>query len=248
MSSSEVVDLRPFRTAEKLVWRRHTVWAPHRGDDGNLVAGDVSMPLDTWLPGRFTADSITENGVGIAIADPESLEGTHDAIRRWCRQFLGRDNVEFEPASQVRYYRRQSGSVAGWMYYRQRAGEVFEVWHPTIDKWTESAGSDVEKLRELWGSETVVEEITANDLPEGAAEIEPTPTARYYQRSVDGSRPNWAEYYRQREGESLEVWYARSNRWTESAADDVDELRGLWKGETVVEEIPADELPEGVAR
>ena len=95
------IDLDIFRAAKHLEWKRWTVFAPSRGDDGNLIADGVhSMPLDTYTTDSLTgrrADwaPITTDGVGIVIVDPQTLDDVHDAIRQWCRDQIGRDDITF---------------------------------------------------------------------------------------------------------------------------------------------------------
>lgn len=97
------MSLDPFIHADSLHWRRLTVFEPGRYDDGNLIATTdgawVRMPLDTVQP-TPSVDSHTYNthyGQGLALAPPpETLEDVHEAIRSWCREFLGRDDVRFE--------------------------------------------------------------------------------------------------------------------------------------------------------
>jgi hypothetical protein len=95
------IDLGVFRTAKHLQWKRHTVFAPNRGDDGNLIAdGAHSLPLDTYTPDTGTAKyrsqpPITEDGIGIVVVDPETLEEVHNAVRAWCRNVLDRDDIHF---------------------------------------------------------------------------------------------------------------------------------------------------------
>lgn len=93
-----MLDLTPFRNAAELTWIRHTVFAPHRGDDGALVTdGGHRLPLDTYTPDTLgeVQPPMTEN-VGIAVADPKTLEDVHDAIRAWCRTQLGRGDIHFK--------------------------------------------------------------------------------------------------------------------------------------------------------
>lgn len=92
-------DLTPFRNAAELTWVRHTVFAPHRGDDGTLVADDGHrIPLDTYSPDTLIGGQVRppmSDNVGIAVVDPVTLEDVHNAIRAWCRIQLGRDDICF---------------------------------------------------------------------------------------------------------------------------------------------------------
>ncbi|QYN17507.1 hypothetical protein [Amycolatopsis sp. DSM 110486] len=97
------LDLTPFKTVDRITWTRHTVFEPHRGDDGNLRAynGDgqiASIPLDTWTPDSPAVSRgyqpMTDN-VGIVVVDPTTLDDVHNAIRDWCRDQLGRNDVTF---------------------------------------------------------------------------------------------------------------------------------------------------------
>jgi hypothetical protein len=95
------IDLDPFRNAKTLLWKQHTVFAPHRGDDGTLIADGVhKLPLDT-----YTTDSLTggrkkwppmTDGVGIVVVDAETLDDTREAVRAWCLEHIGRDDIRFE--------------------------------------------------------------------------------------------------------------------------------------------------------
>lgn len=92
-----MTDLTPFKVARRLEWRPLTVWVPHRGDDGNLIAdGVLSLELDTWLPDTgWAGHCLTSEGVGIAVVDPATPTDRHNAIRAWCRKHLGRDDIAF---------------------------------------------------------------------------------------------------------------------------------------------------------
>jgi hypothetical protein len=80
---------------------------------------------------------------------------------------LAEEIGDTEQAAKVRYYRRPSGTKAKRMYYRQREGAPFEVWHAYAREWEESVASGIAKLREMWSGE--VEEIPAAELPAGVA-------------------------------------------------------------------------------
>lgn len=92
--------LEPFRTASTIRWVRHTTFAPHRGDDGNLVTDQGhSIPLDTYPPDTLTGcraptPPMTDD-VGIVVVDPSTLADVHTAVTAWCRDNLGRDDVTF---------------------------------------------------------------------------------------------------------------------------------------------------------
>ena len=103
-----MLDLEPFRTAATIRWVRHTVFAPHRGDDGNLVTDHGhSIPLDTWPTGKvyrwnpntFVREEVdrlpVNDEVGMVVVDPETLEDVHGAVVEWCRSNLGRCDVSF---------------------------------------------------------------------------------------------------------------------------------------------------------
>lgn len=100
------VNLDVFRTAKALTWKRWTVFAPHRSDDGTLfahTAGGIecaSLPLDTYTPDSLTHARekwapITGN-VGIVVVDPTIIEDVHEAVRAWCLGQLGRDDITFD--------------------------------------------------------------------------------------------------------------------------------------------------------
>ena len=101
MTKNITINLDVFRAADTLRWKQHTVFAPHRGDDGTLIAnGGHRLPLDTWTPDRLTHGRenwppMTAN-VGIAVVDPDTLEDTREAVCAWCREHLGRDDIKFE--------------------------------------------------------------------------------------------------------------------------------------------------------
>lgn len=103
-----MLDLEPFRNAKTIRWVRHTEFAPHAGDDGNLVTdAGHSIPLDTWTPEsrrRYDAGKdIFENverppfddKSGMVVVDPETLDDVHGAVDAWCRDNLGRSDVVF---------------------------------------------------------------------------------------------------------------------------------------------------------
>jgi hypothetical protein len=39
---------------------------------------------------------ISDGGVGIVLATPETVEDAQEALRGWCREQLGRDDVVFD--------------------------------------------------------------------------------------------------------------------------------------------------------
>lgn len=99
-----MIDLDVFRNAKKLVWERFTVFAPHRGDDGTLIAdGEHRLPLDVVTPdmlGMSTVGTPPLSGegdetVGIAVVDPNTVDDVHVAVRAWCEAQLLRKDVEF---------------------------------------------------------------------------------------------------------------------------------------------------------
>jgi hypothetical protein len=71
-----------------------------------------------------------------------------------------------EQAPNVRYYRRESGAVGIWAYYRQRGAERLEIWHAPHSKWDAAATCDIEGLRKLRRGAVVIEEIAVDQLPE----------------------------------------------------------------------------------
>lgn len=104
MTDQDPIDLTPFRTAKTLVWVRHTVFCPGAPDDGTLIADDThKLPLDVVTPDMLGLSSVGtpplsgegEETVGLAVADPDTLEDTHAAIRAWCFAQLHRSDVEF---------------------------------------------------------------------------------------------------------------------------------------------------------
>lgn len=93
-----------LRGAETLVWVQATVFRPGYGDDGNLVGDDVSIALDTFLRDHDhdTNEWNPKYEQGIAVMDPpKSLADTQGAVRAWCREFLGRDDVQFDDDADV---------------------------------------------------------------------------------------------------------------------------------------------------
>ncbi|MET9260468.1 hypothetical protein [Amycolatopsis sp. NPDC004079] len=104
-----MLDLEPFRTAETIRWVRRTEFAPHSGDDGNLVASTGhSIPLDTWTPESRRRWNQRGDGLeiaerppfddksGMVVVDPETLDDVHEAVRAWCRDNLGRTDLAFD--------------------------------------------------------------------------------------------------------------------------------------------------------
>jgi len=103
------VNLDVFRNAKTLLWKRWSVFEPNRGDDGTLYAlnavGSVidHMPLDSYteaeahgiIPREEQRSPITSNGVGIVWVEPATLDELHTAVRAWCKDQFGRDDVEF---------------------------------------------------------------------------------------------------------------------------------------------------------
>ncbi|MDQ0376583.1 hypothetical protein [Amycolatopsis thermophila] len=97
-----LIQLDRFRSAERLEWKRHTVFQPHRVDDGNLIAhlpggGEpLSFPLDSTLPTeRYDSPVVIDPGMGVVPVDAASLDDLHGAVRAWARVFIGRDDIEF---------------------------------------------------------------------------------------------------------------------------------------------------------
>lgn len=98
------MDLSLFRHAPTLRWHPHTVFEPGTGADGTLFAdGDERLPLDIYSHAEIGRDIELQriqlpisNGVGIVIADPATVADAHEAVRSWCRDQLGRDDIEFD--------------------------------------------------------------------------------------------------------------------------------------------------------
>ncbi|MEV8610253.1 hypothetical protein AB0383_20400 [Amycolatopsis sp. NPDC051373] len=79
---------------------RHTVFTPHRGDDGNLIADSGhSIPLDIYTPDAIAgwrgAPPAMANHVGIVVVDPENIDDVHAAVTTWCRDNIGREDIQF---------------------------------------------------------------------------------------------------------------------------------------------------------
>lgn len=107
-----MIDLTKFRATDRLIWNRWTVFEPGGGSaDGTLYAGDQDtegLPLDVFIPDELDIDGVPEilpSGVRmlpynplagvIIVAEPASLAELHETVRAWCRDQLGRDDVEF---------------------------------------------------------------------------------------------------------------------------------------------------------
>jgi hypothetical protein len=147
-------------------------------------------------------------------------------------------------AEQTRYYRRQVGAEAGWMYYRQREGQPFEVWLRVSEEWSESSTTSIEKLRHKWTGKVRIEEISASELPTEARETETTPVVRYYRRQI-GPDAEW-RYYRQLAGGALETWFHWNKAWNESSRTSIEALRHMWTDKIKIEEITSADLPAGI--
>lgn len=94
------VDLGAFRAAADLRWHPFTVFEPGGGVDGDLIAdGSTHLPLDVYAPDELTRDvhPPLSGGVGIVVAAPATTGEAEEALRGWCREQLGRDDVVFEP-------------------------------------------------------------------------------------------------------------------------------------------------------
>jgi hypothetical protein len=94
------VDLDKFRNTKTLRWQPHTVFEPGKGADGTLFTGEgAGMPLDIYSPEEMTRDvhPPISGGVGIVEYKPVAVADAQAAIRGWCREQLGRDDVVFEP-------------------------------------------------------------------------------------------------------------------------------------------------------
>jgi hypothetical protein len=101
-------DLQPFRDAPSLRWHPFTVFEPGRGDDGQLIASTgETLSLDTWTwreLDRQTRTTVLTTGqhslyeprIGINVVVPLNQEAMREAIREWCREFIGRDDVAFD--------------------------------------------------------------------------------------------------------------------------------------------------------
>lgn len=116
-------DLGKFRDARVLRWNRWTVFSPGHGIDGTLYADDDpdGLPLDTYIPAvlpnlawtrtwvprlitlptgvRVLPDGWSETVIGV-VADPADLGGLHETLRAWCRDVLGRDDIQFTVRAQ----------------------------------------------------------------------------------------------------------------------------------------------------
>lgn len=93
------VDLTTFRNATELYWQQHTVFEAGRGVDGTLVADKrTRLPLDIYSPDEVTSFTRTPlgDGVGVVVATVPTFDDVHEAIRSWCREQLGRDDVGFD--------------------------------------------------------------------------------------------------------------------------------------------------------
>jgi hypothetical protein len=99
------IDLDPFRTAVRLEWKLQTVFVPHRLADGMLRAYDTlgytiaNFPLNVDTPDLYAEDGSPDPPItastGIVVVDPETLGDVHAAVRAWCKEQFGRDDVEF---------------------------------------------------------------------------------------------------------------------------------------------------------
>lgn len=89
--------LTTLREATTLHWHRWTVFRPGGWADGTLITDTGQRyPLDITLPDHHhTAGDLTADVVGVAVIDPANLNDVHNAVRAWCRRFLGRDDVTF---------------------------------------------------------------------------------------------------------------------------------------------------------
>ena len=94
------VNLDVFRTATTLRWMQQTAFEPGRGDDGYLIADEThTLPLDTYTfaeLGPHTDRPPLTDHAGIVVVEPETVEDAHTAIRAWCKDQLGRDDVAFQ--------------------------------------------------------------------------------------------------------------------------------------------------------
>lgn len=101
-----MTDLGKLRDSRTLRWNRWTVFRPGQGTDGTLYSDDgPGLSLDVWTAAETAAelarrsrqanpDTGEHESVAI-VADPRNLDELHEAVRTWCRDTLGRDDVEF---------------------------------------------------------------------------------------------------------------------------------------------------------
>lgn len=103
--------LADLRRSESLTYRLLTVFEPGQFDDGNLIGDDAQIILDTWASvgrgPRSAGYSISVNEYGhaegaiITEAPFATVEELQDAVRRWCRVHLGREDVSFACADEA---------------------------------------------------------------------------------------------------------------------------------------------------
>ncbi len=106
------MDTTPFRTAAELRWHPNTIFTPGEGGDGDLIAtrpgaDPITLVLDIYTPADMASDKATTpftgdlGDLGVVVAEPATIEQAQDAIRGWCREQLGRDDVMFDPWPQA---------------------------------------------------------------------------------------------------------------------------------------------------
>lgn len=111
-AASELAErLTALRRSESLTYRPLIAFEPGQFDVGRLVGDDVQIPLDTYAAvGRVpcaAGDSIAVNeygGVEGAIVTAtafDTIEALQNAVRRWCRVHLGRDDVSFSSVGEA---------------------------------------------------------------------------------------------------------------------------------------------------
>lgn len=98
--TESLIDLDKFRNAKTLRWQPFTVFESGKGADGELYTGEgAGLPLDIYSPEEVTCDVTPplSGGVGIVVYKPVAVADAQAAIRGWCREQIGRDDVVFDP-------------------------------------------------------------------------------------------------------------------------------------------------------
>lgn len=89
--------LTAFRNASKLRWEQYTEFTPGKSVDGAVVADDTkAIPLEVWSERDTDVEvgsSTVLGSVGMVVSPARTLSEVHDAVRIWCRNQLGRNDV-----------------------------------------------------------------------------------------------------------------------------------------------------------